>query len=811
MKFRLIFTAVLMLAASVVFAQRGPTYSADIAFEKGDYYDAATLYKKAFTKEKNKVKRAEIIYKVAESYRLTNDYKNQEVWYGKALKANYKDPACILHYADALRMNGKYDEAIVQYTAFQKAKPDDPKGEQGIQSCQQAQKWKDKPTRYKVQNVAAINTKYSDFGACISNKDNRHIIFTSARQESMGKSNDGGTGEKFQDLYEAAVDKKGKWSAPKPLLEPINSGANDGSADLDSKGQDMFFTRCDADKNKIGACQIFYTKRKGATWDEPVEIKLSSDSFTVGQPSLSPDEQTLYFVSDMPGGEGGKDIWYAKYDKKNKAWVNVTNCGPKVNTELDEMFPYISGDSILYFASKGHVGMGGLDIFASKVSNGTFGDAENLKYPVNTSYDDFAYVVIEDQNRDRGYLSSDRDGGKGSDDIYSWNLPPLLFTVSGRVFDADTKANVEGATVELFDSHGEAVSIKTDKTGAYKFDLKPETSYRLSATMPNYLNKYIEVSTVGLEQSKDFIGDFDFALRSTLRAIELPEVYYDLAKWDLRPESKKALDGLIQILNDNPTIVIEIGSHTDSRPIPMTNDTLSTHRAESVVKYLIQHGIPAERLTFKGYAATHPRELDKDMGSFKKGDVLNDEFINKLSTTKLKEEAHQLNRRTEFKVLRTNYVKGQSAIDNVNLETPAATIVDSSAAPKAVEDASKATKVEAKEATAPVEPAGPGEIYTVKPKDTYTSIAKAYSITVKDLKTLNALKGELIFTGMELKVTPGGDYTEYDKKFVTLEKTDDSWNALAKRLGKKAADLKKLNKGIDDDTFRPGKRIRIAQ
>ena len=183
MKFRLIFTAVLMLAASVVFAQRGPTYSADIAFEKGDYYDAATLYKKAFTKEKNKVKRAEIIYKVAESYRLTNDYKNQEVWYGKALKANYKDPACILHYADALRMNGKYDEAIVQYTAFQKAKPDDPKGEQGIQSCQQAQKWKDKPTRYKVQNVAAINTKYSDFGACISNKDIRHIIFTSARQD----------------------------------------------------------------------------------------------------------------------------------------------------------------------------------------------------------------------------------------------------------------------------------------------------------------------------------------------------------------------------------------------------------------------------------------------------------------------------------------------------------------------------------------------------------------------------------------------------------------------------------------------------
>ncbi len=458
--------------------------------------------------------------------------------------------------------------------------------------------------------------------------------------------------------------------------------------------------------------------------------------------------------------------------------------------------------------------MGGLDIFSSKYSNGTFADPENLKYPINTSYDDFAYI-IDESTGDKGYLSSDRDGGKGSDDIYSWYLPPLLFTVSGRVFDADTKANVEGASLELFDSHGDAISIKTDKTGAYKFDLKPETSYRLSATMPNYLNKYIEVSTVGLEQSKDFIGDFDFALRSTLRAIELPEVYYDLSKWDLRPESKKALDGLIQVLNDNPTIVIEIGSHTDSRPIPMTNDTLSKRRAESVVKFLIEHNIPSERLAYQGYGASQPRALDKEMGNFKAGDILNDAFIEKLSTVKLKEEAHQLNRRTEFKVLRTNYVKGQSAIDNINLQSPEKTIVDSSAAtPKAVEDATVATQVEVKEAKADsVKPtaSGPGEIYTAKKKDTYSTISKTYSMTVKDLKTLNGLKGELIYEGMELKVNIAGDYSEYDKKFTLLLKGDDSWSAVAKRLGKKSADLKKLNKEVDDKDLRPGKRIRVTQ
>lgn len=300
---RFFFILLLASISQASIAQRGPSFQAEQAFNKGDYYDAAALYKKAFTKEKNKVKRAEIIYKVAESYRLTNDFKNQEVWYAKAIKANFKDPEAIVHYADALKVNGKYDEAIVQYTNFQKASPGDPRGELGISSCQQAQKWKDKPTRYRVENVPAINTKYSDFGANYSNKDHRHIIYTSARQESMGKSDDGGTGEKFQDLFEATVDKKGKWSSPKPLLEPINTGGNDGSATINSKGVDMFFTRCDVERGKMGGCEIYFTKRKGQTWDEPKLIPLSGDSFTVGQPSLSADEQTLYFVSDMPGGQ----------------------------------------------------------------------------------------------------------------------------------------------------------------------------------------------------------------------------------------------------------------------------------------------------------------------------------------------------------------------------------------------------------------------------------------------------------------------------------------------------------------------------
>ncbi len=876
---RLFLSFVFLFTTTFVFGQSKAVNQADQAYNKGDFFDAATLYKKAFTKEKNKVKKAEIIFKVAESYRMTNDYNNQEVWYAKAIKANYKDPSAILHYADALKMNGKYDEAIVQYTNYQKAKPSDVRGGNGVEACEAAQKWKDKPTRYRLSNVAAINTKYSDFGAAYSNKEHRRIIFSSARQEAIGKNNDGWTGEKFQDLFEATVDKKGKWSTPKPLLEPINSNSSEGGLILDPKFDEMYFTRCETEKGKIGVCEILYTKRKGETWEEPKPVILVPDSFTAGHPALSPDAQTLYFSSDMAGGYGGKDIWISKWDKENKKWSMPANAGEKINTDRDEMFPYVASDGTFYFSSKGHVGMGGLDVFMAKLNNGTFDAPENMKYPINSSHDDFSFMIDENAG-DRGYITSDREGGKGSDDIYSWLLPPLVFTVSGKVQDAETKVNMEGTTIELFGSDGTSVSYKTDKTGTFKFDLKPETSYKISASMSDYLNKYYEVSTVGLEQSKDFIGDFNFALlsyenspqriqkeidaqvtslekqkeqelqdkklndeqkkvieekyqkeaekikalaanRSTKKAIELPEVYYDLAKWDLRPESRKALDGLIQILNENPTIVIELGSHTDSRPIPMTNDTLSQRRAESVVAYLVDKGIDKERLKPVGYGQREPRILLKNMGSFKAGDILDDNFIDKLKNSKTKEEAHQMNRRTEFKVLRTNFIKDQGAIDNNNQGKSTVTASIASTPAKAVENAVAAVKTEVKTAEAipsqtaakvvETEVTGPGEIYVAKKNETYNTIAKQYEMTVKDLKTLNGLKGELIYTGMELKVTPNGDYTEYDKKFHIVEKGETSWSILAKNMSMNASDLKKMNREIDEKDLRIGKKIRIAK
>ncbi len=802
-------SVLLLFISAATFAQRGVTFNADKAYESGDYYDAINLYKKAYTKEKNKAKKAEVIFKVAECYRHTNDYKNQEVWYGKAVKAKIKDPNAVLFFANALKYNGKYDEAIVQYESYKKLNGTDPAGELGVQSCTQAQKWKDHPTRFKVENASPINTKYSDFGAVYSNKDHRHIIYTSARVEAMGKNDDGGTGEKFQDLFEATVDKKGKWSAPKPLLEPVNSTDNDGAATLSTKGDDMYFTRCDFGKSKIGLCNIYYSRRKGSTWDEPKLLTLAPDSTVVGQPSLSADEQQLYFVSNMPGGQGGYDIYVCAWDKTNKKWGSAVNLGPKINTPEDEMFPFIASDGTLYFSSKGHIGMGGLDIFRTKMNGSSWDEPINLKYPANTSSDDFAF--ISDESGETGFLSSNREGGKGNDDIYKWTLPPLVFTVSGKVFDADSRANIEGARIEIFASDGSNIPFNTDKTGSYKFDLKPETDYKLVATVPSYLSKQYELSTKGLENSKDFIGDFDFALKSTLKAIELPNILYDLAKWDLRPESKKALDGLIAIMNDNPTIVIELGSHTDSRPIPMSNDTLSQHRAESVVNYLIEKGIDPGRLVAKGYGQHQPRTLDKDIGSFKQGDVLTDAFIGGLKKVPQKEEAHQLNRRTEFRVLRTNFLKGENSDSIPN--KPVIEIVDSASMNKPPENIviqqkteEVPTKVEIKEVVKVT-----GDIYTADKKDTYSSVAKKYNMDVKALKALNGLKSELIYEGMEIKVTADGDYTEYDKKFYLLDKDDKKWKDVAKKTNLKEADLKKMNKNIDEDQFRAGKKIRIAK
>ncbi len=632
---------------------------ADKAYNNAEYSKAIDLYKKAYTKKTKQVK-AEAAYKCAECYRNISNFKEAANWYEKAIKGGYADDNAIFQFGDALKASGKYDEAIVQYNNYKTKQPSDPKADQAIQSCQAAQGWKDKPTRFKVNNFTPINTKYYDFGEFLNPADKNTMFFTSSREESTGDNNDNWVGEKFFDLFKTTKDNNGKWSIPVLVSSTINSDASDGAACIDSKGTTLYLSRVPKVKNKPYIGHIYKVTLNGTTWSDPESISINGDDYTTGQPALSADDNTLYFVSDMPGGLGGKDIWMSIYNKENGSWGAPVNLGASINSAGDEMFPVVASNGKFYFSSNGRPGMGGLDIFSSVNEGGVWSEPVNLMSPVNSAGDDFSMIW---DSKTTGYLSSNREGGAGQDDIYTFEVPPPVFWIKGRVYDTDTKESIAGAKVELFGSDGTNLSVVTGEDGTYRYDLKPEVKYKVSASYTGYLTKFLEVSTVGLDETKEFIGDFDFPLKSTKTPIELKDIYYDLDKATLRPESKTELDKLIKVLDENPTITISIRSHCDFRADDKYNVDLSNRRAKSVVDYLIKAGVDKDRLQWEGMGETNPRvipqpPMDAEFAPFKAGDVLTEEYIKKLNKADF-EKANQLNRWTEFKVLNTTFVPKQ--------------------------------------------------------------------------------------------------------------------------------------------------------
>ncbi|MFH0866672.1 MAG: OmpA family protein [Bacteroidota bacterium] len=680
-----------VLLVSNSFAQKNWALDADNAFQYKQYYEAIGLYKKAYTKiKKNKAERARVIFQTAECYRLTNDTKQAEVWYKKAIGVKYPDVLTTLYYADMMKANEKYEDAIVQYNAYKELAPDDTRGTKGAESCALAQQWKDNPTRYEVENVKQFNSKDMDFATTYYDKKYKSLIFTSTREGSTGAELDFWTGQNFSDLYLTAQDKKGTWSTPSTVGENINTKFNEGAACLNDKCNEMYFTRCGVEKKKELSCQIYMAKKKGTAWDIPDVVPLGADSFTYGHPALSSDELTLYFASDMDGGYGGKDIWMVKRTKKTKAWDAAVNLGKKINTDGDEMYPFIRDDGMLFFASSGLLGMGGLDIFKVEKVGDNFGNPTNLKYPINSAGDDFA--IIFEGKLEKGYLSSNRKGGKGSDDIYSFYQPPLLFTLQGTICNDSSKTTpkemIKGAIITLSGSDGTIISDTTDALGAYKFDNKQflgNTSYVIEVTSKGYFGAKGKETTLTLERSKDFVHDFCL-IPIPKTAIVLPEIRYGLAEWDLKPQYQDSLNGLIKTLEDNPQLVIELGSHTDNRGSLEYNDSLSFKRAKSVVDYLISKGIAGDRMVPTGYGERVPRTLSKDITvkeyvkggllvtmktpvKFTKGTYLTEEYINKFTGDENKfEAAHQLNRRTEFKVLRDDYVPTNSSGNTPNID-----------------------------------------------------------------------------------------------------------------------------------------------
>lgn len=663
---------IFMLAFTVnAHAQKNYIRDADRAFESQQYYNASDLYKKGMAKIKNKQEKARITFQIAECYRMMNDWKQAESWYSKAIKAKYTNDKMYLYFAEANKINMKYNEAITAFQEYQKLVPSDPAGENGIKSSELAQKWKDNPSRYVVENMAQINSKDYDFSPTFGDKKHTSLVFTSKREGQTGSKIDPISGTMYSDLFETKVDKNGKWSTPSTIQGDVNSAlGNEGASCINKKGDKVYFTRCDQEKKKLITCKIYVSPKKGNAWGTPelIDFGLDAaviDSFNFRHPTVSADEQVMIFSSDMTGSIGGQhsDLWMSNYDKKSKKWGKPVNMGPSINTPGREGFPYLSENGDLFYSSDGQLGMGGLDIFKAPITDAKtwkFGTPENLKYPMNSSGDDFG--IVFDGKKEKGYLTSNREGTKGADDIWSFYLPPLVFHLAGKITDCKygPSVAVQEATIRMVGSDGSALEVKTDKDGNYKYELLPEVSYVVtvfsdkghSTKAEGYLNlpdkDKGKLTTVGEMVSKDYV--LDFCLVPAESEIRFPAVLYDLNKSSLRPESKDSLNFLYQTLLDNPTIIIEISSHTDSRASNKYNQKLSQARAQACVDYLVnEKHIPKERIVAKGYGEERPLRLAD-------GTVLTEKYILSKKTKQEQEALFDLNRRSVFKVLSWDYV-----------------------------------------------------------------------------------------------------------------------------------------------------------
>ena len=457
----------------------------------------------------------------------------------------------------------------------------------------------------------------------------------------------------LSDVWLSKMDKKGVWSRPVVMTEPINTEGNDGPIYVNKRGTVMYITQCKVEKNKDLGCGIYVSARKGKLWGAPqlLQVKVDNNT-TIGHPALNQDETVMIFSSDLSGGYGGKDLWITVKEKRN-TWSEPMNLGPLVNTLGDEMFPFLTEDATIYFASNGHVGMGGFDIYkTSQNENGAYISPINLKTPINSSGDDFGMII--EKGGERGYLTSNRSGGKGGDDIYQFELPALKISVQGIVTDSKTGAIMTGVKVQLIGNNGTANEVVTDNTGKYSFKLEPLASYEIVVNTKGYLTKIARETTEGIEVSRDFI--IDLSVDPIKKEIILPLIKYDFNKFDLRPASIIDLDKLTEALLDNPNVVIELKSHTDYVGSNTQNNKLSQQRADVCITYLITKGIDAGRLVSKGMGEKEPFLIEEKDGRFKIGDVLTESYIKKIRFKKNKEKANQYNRRTSFKVIREDYV-----------------------------------------------------------------------------------------------------------------------------------------------------------
>lgn len=622
-------------------------------YDLGEYYEAARIYRKIYnkTKPKERDKRGMLAFEMGNCYRLINYTARAEASYRNAIRYNYPDSMAHFYAGEVLRKNGKYKEAVKLYEAYLNLVPGDKRAMDGLRACEMAPEMKKNPTLYIVKRMDKFNSRRGDFAPMLLPPDGEHLYFTSFRDKVVGEKINAITGTKFNDLFVASINKDRQWDAPESIESEINSEFDDGVCSFTADGKKMYFTRGRMDEEKAAPAEIYVSSRSDASWGAPSKVGIVSDSInSVAHPAVSPDGDYLLFVSDMPGGFGGKDIW--KYYLSGREEGVIENMGPIINTPGDEMFPYVRDNGDIYFASDGHVGMGGLDLFKAVKVDGKW-VIENMGAPINSNMDDFGITFYAKQ--EKGFFSSNRGNARGWDHIYSFEYPTFKTEISGIAWDKEDEP-VPDVIIHIVGNDGTNVKIMTKPDGSYQFDALPGVFYIMSASKEGYLNAREELETEQKLEDLSYIKDF--SMLPIAKPILIENIFYDFDKADLRPESETALNELIRLLNDNPNITIELGSHTDMKGSDQYNLKLSQRRAESVITYLINNGIQTDRLIAKGYGESLPVIVSKKLAekyTFLQVDsVLNEKYIMTL-TPEQQDTACQINRRTEFKVLKTTY------------------------------------------------------------------------------------------------------------------------------------------------------------
>ena len=653
MKKLIIWAAVIAVAGSALTGCGGAKLSvADEQMARGEYYDASKTYRKIYnklTKREQRPQRGEVAYKMGKCYQKLNMAARASASYQNAIRYGVTDSMARLYLAQSLHAEGKYVPAIKAYEEFLELSPSNPVALSGLEGAKASAALKKNKTRWVVRQDKLLNSRRADFSPMFNGDI---LYFTTTNEKVTGDKRSEITGMKKSDIWMSKKDEQGNRLRPEPVEGELNSELDEGIMSFSPDGSTMYLTKARREPNANTGVEIYTSQRSDAKWSAPVKFEITADTVSsYAHPAVSPDGNYLYFASDMPG-TGGKDIWRINLKERSGS---LENLGTDINTPGDEMFPYMLTDSIMYFSSDGHPGLGGLDIFCATLQPSGRWTVTNMGSPINSEADDFGMTFLPGADHPQGYMSSNRGDGRGYDHIYTFELPDLKINISGWVGDRDDEP-VPNSVIRIVGNDGSIQKAVARDDGSFSFPLQRGVSYVMMAGGRGYLNAKQEFTADNAEEDAEY--EIDFVLASINKPNIIENIFYDFDKATLRPESEEALDELVKLLADNPNITIEMASHTDRVGTEEYNLDLSERRAKAVIDYLISKGIAPERLQHQGYGKSRPKVVTKRVNKlypqFKEGDVLTEEYISNLPPED-QEAADQVNRRTEFQVLSVDY------------------------------------------------------------------------------------------------------------------------------------------------------------